>query len=203
MLDTGKTHWQTKEVIQNACMVVNYNKYMEGGEVDCNDQLMQYSAFNRCTVKWWEKTAFRMLNLAMVNAYILHSEWCASKNTDALMQTNFHINVIKQLVASTEKKQNYNVPGNVTEFNRLNGKHFIEKIPCDINKKQLTLACKVCNESEHHLDKSHGRVARKRPGRDSSFQCKTCKTALCVGFCFEICHTRKDFVKKYIDDKNV
>ena len=115
----------------------------------------------------------------MVNAYILYSEWCASKNTDALMQTNFRINVIKQLVASTEKKQNYNVPGNVTEFTRLNGKHFIEKIPCAINKKQLIRACKVCNEGERRLDKSHGRVARKRPGRDSSFQCKTCKTALC------------------------
>ena len=75
-----------------------------------------------------------MLNLAMVNADILYSEWCASKNTDALMQTNFRINVIKKLVASTEKKQNYNVPGNVTEFTRWNGKHFSEKITCDINK---------------------------------------------------------------------
>ena len=71
-----------------------------------------------------------MLNLAMVNAYFLYSEWCASKNTDALTQTNFRVNVIKQLVASTEKKQNYNVPGTVIEFTRLIGKHFIEKIPC-------------------------------------------------------------------------
>ena len=117
-----------------------------------------------------------MLNLAMVNAYILYSEWCASRNIDALSQTNFRVNIIKQLVTSTEKKQNYNVPGNVTEFTRLNWKHFIEKIPCDINKKQLTHACKVCNEGERRLDKSHARVARKRSGRDSSFQCKTCKT---------------------------
>ena len=38
MIDTGKTHWQTKEVIQRACMVINYNKYM-GGELTATTSL--------------------------------------------------------------------------------------------------------------------------------------------------------------------
>ena len=46
-----------------------YNKYMGG--VDSNDQLMHYSAFSRQTVKWWKKSFFRLLNLAMVNFHTL------------------------------------------------------------------------------------------------------------------------------------
>lgn len=69
-LNTGKKHWKSKEDILKPQMMVMYNKYMGG--VDANDQLLQYSAFDRQNVKWWKKCAFRLLNLAMVNSYILY-----------------------------------------------------------------------------------------------------------------------------------
>ena len=49
------------------------------GGVDCNDQLLKYSAFNRRTLKWWKKVFFRLLNVAMVNSYVLHCEWSKKK----------------------------------------------------------------------------------------------------------------------------
>ena len=49
------------------------------GGVDCNDQLLKYSVFNRRTLKWWKKVFFRLLNVAMVNSYMLHCEWSKKK----------------------------------------------------------------------------------------------------------------------------
>jgi len=48
-VDTGRKHWETKETVMKPSIIHNYNKYM--GAVDCNDQLLKYSAFCRRTVK--------------------------------------------------------------------------------------------------------------------------------------------------------
>ena len=89
---TGKLHWQTKESIERPKIIHMYSKY------DCNDQLMKYSAFSHRTCKWWKKVLFRLLNLAMVNAYITYSEWVAFKGKKKLSQTNFRTEVIKQMI---------------------------------------------------------------------------------------------------------
>ena len=39
---------------------------------------MHYSAFSRQTVKWREKVFFHLLNLAMVNSFILYRKWVLS-----------------------------------------------------------------------------------------------------------------------------
>ena len=49
-IDSGRKHWKTKEAVTKQEIIHYYNKYMGG--VDSNDQLMQYSAFSRQTVKW-------------------------------------------------------------------------------------------------------------------------------------------------------
>ena len=67
--DTGKKHFQTKEAIQKPLAMIKYNKYMGG--VDANDQLLKYSHFSKRTIRWWKKVFFRMLNLCMVNVFIL------------------------------------------------------------------------------------------------------------------------------------
>ena len=60
---SGKTYWKTKEPIMKPNLMCYYNKYMGGGggggggggRIDPNDQLLQYSAYDRCTLKWWKK----------------------------------------------------------------------------------------------------------------------------------------------------
>ena len=49
-IDTGKKHWKTKEAITKQKLIHYYKKYV--GDVNSNDQLMQYSAFSRQTGKW-------------------------------------------------------------------------------------------------------------------------------------------------------
>ena len=74
---TGKLHWKTKEPIESPTVIHMYNKNM--GWVDCNDQLMKYSPFSHMTCWWWKKVLFRLLNIAIANAYITYSEWVALK----------------------------------------------------------------------------------------------------------------------------
>ena len=78
LTDTGKKHWKTNEPVKKHNLVYQYNRYMGG--VNCNDQLLKYSALNRRTLKWWKKVFFRFLNVAMVNAYVLHCEWSEKKH---------------------------------------------------------------------------------------------------------------------------
>ena len=73
LIDTGKKHWKTNEPIKKHDLVHQCNCYMRG--VDCNDQLLKYSAFNRRTLKWWKKVLFCLLDVTMVNVYVLHCEW--------------------------------------------------------------------------------------------------------------------------------
>jgi hypothetical protein len=53
-------------------MVVDqYNKYMLG--VDRLDQRMSYYQFVRKSVRWWRKVFFWMVEVVVVNAYIVYT----------------------------------------------------------------------------------------------------------------------------------
>lgn len=58
-----------QERVQKPQAIVEYNKYMGG--VHQADQLMSYYGFGQRTVKWWRR-AFLLLDMAVVNSYILY-----------------------------------------------------------------------------------------------------------------------------------
>ena len=77
-------------------MMIQYNKFMSG--VDANNQLLKYSHFSRRTLKWWKKVFFRLLNICMVNSYILYKEWLGLNDKQYnKTQTDFRIQVISKL----------------------------------------------------------------------------------------------------------
>ena len=51
--------------------IVEYNRYM--GEVDHADQLLSYHGFGHHTVKWWRRAFFFLLDMAVVNSFILYT----------------------------------------------------------------------------------------------------------------------------------
>ena len=170
-----------------------YNKYM--GRVDCNDQLLQYSAFNRRSLKWSVKVTFCLLNLAMINAFILYNEWHKLNSMLVITQYNFHLNVVKQLLHSviTKQKSRYVNPLPTDEL-CLSDKHFLGKIPIPAWKKKATRKCVVCNPRERKIYKNKN---IKPPNRESIYFCKQCDVALCVVPCFELYH--QDYIWKYIE----
>ena len=109
LLLTMLSQFWVESYIEHPNIIHMYNKYMGG--VDCNDQLLKYSAFSHRTCKWWKKVLFRLLNLAMVNAYITYSEWVALKGKKKLSQTSFWTEVRKQMIKSAALDLSRPTPG--------------------------------------------------------------------------------------------
>ena len=58
-----------EEDILKPLVVEEYNKHMGG--VDTGDQLQSYYGFSHGTIKWWRRLFFHLIDLAIVNTYIL------------------------------------------------------------------------------------------------------------------------------------
>ena len=141
-----------------------------------------------------------LLNLAIVNAYIMHSEWLVQKGKKKLSQTEFRMQVIKQMIESaapalTAPKIQTRPSSSGLQLQRLAGRHFPRKIEGEA-KTRISRSCKVCVPAERSMDVVLGRK-RKRPGHESSYECAQCEVALCVAPCFSIFHTQKDYEEGY------
>ena len=61
-----------REEVRKPLMIEEYNRFMGG--VDKSDQLLSYYGFAHRTVKWWRQAFFHLVDLAVVNAYIMYTE---------------------------------------------------------------------------------------------------------------------------------
>ena len=167
-------------------VVINdYNSHMAG--VDRSDQLMSYYPFGRKSFKWWKKLFFHLHTLVMTNAYTLHKKALVNKQMKVIPLKKFVQSVGDELCKEV-RLQNIT---NAEPTDRLTGRHFMEKIPPTNHKENVQRKCKVCSKRAAY-EKQHGlTVTCKR--KESTYQCKTCKVALCVVPCFEIYHTQTDF----------
>ena len=164
---------------------------------------MHYSAFSRQTVKWQEKVFFHLLNLAMVNSFILYRKWVLSCDATKaelrkVTQTEFRTQVIKQMFAKSGDKiappcipKCISTPG--LEIQRLAGRHFIPKIIVGRQKTCICRSCKVCVPTKCKEDKQNG-VECKCTGHESSYECRDCGATLCMAPCFYIYHNYTDYV---------
>ena len=60
-----------RETVMKPQAIVEYNRYMGG--VDHADQLLSYYGFGHRTVKWCRRAFFLLLDMAVVNSYILYT----------------------------------------------------------------------------------------------------------------------------------
>ena len=71
MVNTQKKHRNGKDIIKPQC-VLSYNEGM--GEIDRSDQRAStYQCVRKC-VKWYKKLFFYILDMCIVNSYLLHIE---------------------------------------------------------------------------------------------------------------------------------
>ena len=143
-----------------------YNQNMGG--VDILDQKLGTYLFPHKTGKWYMAVYHRIIEVAMVNAHIIHSK---DKGADAMVPRKFRENVIASLVSESR-----NVCVQVGDNpSRLSDKHF----PGKGARRQ----CVVCSD-------------RRREGwkrTETMYTCKQCNKSMCVVPCFEIFHTYTDY----------
>ena len=76
-------------------MINDYNMYM--GKVDLTDQhLSYYSMTTRKTLKWWKKTFWRLLDICILNAWIIFHQNVPQSAIKS--QRLFRLKLIEELV---------------------------------------------------------------------------------------------------------
>ena len=162
--------------------VLDYNKYTTG--VDRSDQMLSYYSFERKTIKWWKKHSFRLSNLVVVNAHILHNKTSKKKMSLEI----FYEKVAEGLlaIAGTELQ----VQGQTSSpAGRLLGRdHFLYRIPATHAKMEGTSqrSCRACAEKSKHQT---GKTIKKC----TTVYWRKCNVGLCIGQCFEVYHTKLNY----------
>ena len=191
LINTGKVNYQNEQIWKPEA-VHDYVKHMRA--VDLGDQMMSYNNILRRSHKWWRKLFIHILNMALLNAYILHSKYGNKK----LSHEEFTISVISQWLEEGVNNCNWKLPPLVS--NRMEGdarlseRHFLSHIPCAVGAKRLrpSRPCFVCNQ----IPRVEGvPVCRKW----TSFWCEECKKPLCLEFCFKLYHTVNDYKTAALD----
>ena len=206
-MDTDKLDPRTQQVVRKPEVVVKYDKNMGG--VDHSDQMVSYATFSCRTLKWWKRVIFHVISLATLNAYIIYKQRVGERN--AMLPRTFRKQLVKALILSVDpdtvpawtmrKASGRPVLRNDRNtVQRLQGRHFLEKIVGEGKKSNITRACVVCEHAERKkFQRENPGQKRKRCGRESSYQCDTCKLSLCVAPCFKIYHTYTNFEQKYME----
>ena len=186
-----RTRHRAQEIFHRPKVVVKYDKFMGG--VDRSDQMVANSKVDLKTLKWWKKVFFHVLSIAVLNSYIMYKE-----NVQRPVSFRvFRKKLIAQLVgfASQTETRQPAAPGRPKsqQLERLSGRHFPSRIP---GAKPIPKACVVCNSAMRQIDTAAG-VKRRRPGRMSRIWCADCGVALCVEPCFQLYHTKQDYLLAY------
>lgn len=182
--DIGQTVIQRRtknggtEDITKPNAVIEYTKHM--GAVDRFDHYCNSYSFTRKSLKWWKKTFFWLLEVAVVNSFILYKEIHSDKVIDHIQ---YRKELIQQLVSEQRASQpirRRGRPSTLDAEERLDRRqHFIAQF-----SEKKTKDCAVCSD-------------RKTPGqrRQTVFYCETCsrQPGLHPGTCFKKYHTMAQY----------
>lgn len=152
--------------------IAEYNKIMCG--VDRFDQLLECYGIGLRSVKWWHRIFYYLLDLAIVNSYILKTNNKPRKED----QLTFRINLARHLISGFSSRKRRGRPvfipwkkTIVPDEIRLSavGTHFPET--------GTYRRCKLCST----------KAVEKR----TKFVCSSCKVPLCIIECFSKFHGRQ------------
>ena len=173
------TKGNNNEEITKPEMICEYTANMGG--IDRADHYCSSYAFIQKSLKWWRKMYFFVLEVAIVNSFILYNMHMEAENKKQLRHRDYRKKLCEELVSGIRNK-NYVKKFHVNESDaneRLNGLlHVIKSAP---NKRYRD--CIVCSD-------------RSRPGgrKQTVYCCITCpgKPAMHPD-CFEAYHTEVDY----------
>lgn len=134
----------------------------------------------RKSVRWYKKLFFRLLDISVLNSYVLYKE-----KTDR--NTQFHdlcLQLIRQIVAMYSKpKASRGQPSGVDNPVRLVARHFPTLIPSTSTKQDPRKQCVVCANTTKRAEKR----------AESRYECADCNVGLCILDCVRDYHTLKCF----------
>ena len=173
---TIRKRWINGEEIEviKPTVVCDYTSKMGG--VDRADHYCASYSFTRKTLKWWRKMFYWLLEVCVVNSFILFKE--LHHLPTAERQLKYRNKLIAQLVGTVRNTTNRRGRLSTSDdAERLNqAPHFINKLVKGPNKN-----CQVCSAKDNR--------------KTTVFFCETCarKPYLHPGECFKRYHTLQNF----------
>lgn len=172
--------WPNQPPVTKPDVVIDYTKHM--GAVDRSDHFISNYQFMRKTKKWYRKIFFWLLEVAIVNSYLLYCKIQKDNGRRPQTHEEFRESLVEDLVSEkANQRREFRRARRAREpapegpaGERLQGRHFQYQ-------GNTRRRCVVCY--------------KKGLRRDTPYYCKTCtsKPAIHVGECFEAYHTKLDF----------
>jgi len=154
-------------------IVKRYNWHM--GCVDSSDRMANSYSISRHTFKWTTKLFFHLLDLTVLNSWILLSS-CGAKYS----HRDFRLLLVRNLIEEAGRIQDRHTPSlvgrpsagasNVTRLESRHSQHW--------PAKSSQIRCRLCS----------ARGERKR----TAYKCAKCDVGLCVVPCFAEYHTKEN-----------
>lgn len=155
--------------------------------VDLSDQYVYQYTPTRKSMKWWKKMFFHFVARSMVNSYIIYNKSRPENKSQGFAKYLTDCGEAMALEAGLDEAQQLTRgPHANANATRLNGRHFIERIPASDKKEVRTRVCKVCADT---IKKRTGKRGRK----ETTFYCPDCNIPLCANMCFRKFHTQRDY----------
>ena len=160
--------------------------------VDLSDQYMEFHMSMRKSMKWWRKLFFHIMNMILLNAYILNTKFGKTK-----LSHEEYMDYIAKYLIDTSIEDCTCLPIRCVHPNTQNvqllERYFMHKIPKDPRcKYPPNPICKGCNFTKNEIAKL-GFEPRCLPQKTTTYWCPTCEIPLCVTPCFEIYHTTEQY----------
>ena len=178
--DTQIVHRHRANVVEEVTkptVIMDYTSKM--GAVDHADQMCGSYNFCRKSFKWWRKLFFWLVEVAVVNSYILQNISKRQAGEREMTHLDYRRRLIVELVGTVRQKQR--------RLGRPSTKDLAERMSCKphfIAQHKIQRDCAVCSDP-------------KIPGgrKRTVFFCKTCtrNPGLHPGECFERYHTLNDY----------
>jgi hypothetical protein len=115
-------------MVRKPKIIAEYNQFMLG--VDKVDQMMSYYCFVRKSIKWWRKVFFWVLDLSIVNSFIIFRHTLAETNCKQAIHLDFRREIVSELIKPfmlSRPAQAISIARNGLQ--RMNGQaHFMKKM---------------------------------------------------------------------------
>lgn len=153
-------------------VVADYNKYMGG--VDRFDQYRERYETGRKSVKWWFRILYFLLDLAIVNGFIL---WKMHRPDSKSKQLTYRLKLARQLINGYSSRKAQGRPLNYFKCSVPKEVRFAggaKHMPRVIDTPRR---CKLCS-------------SKKKIQKRTKVVCTFCQVPLCVKNCFEYFHNK-------------
>lgn len=162
----------TTAVVSCPTVVAEYNKIMGG--VDRFDQLRERYAVGRRSVKWWHRLLYFLIDLSIVNSFIL---WKMCKrqfsNQD---QLTYRVRLARQLIGGFSSRKRRGVKPSFLAKKRT--------VPDEVRLTQVGNHHPVSGNTYRRCRKCSTKALEKR----TKYMCTSCDVPLCIEPCFRQFH---------------